>query len=71
MRTVLLALAVVLGGCAKNIVLPNTREAQQCGRECQIVFNTCVANPYGALHCQGQKDDCLLTCPGAYEVASP
>jgi hypothetical protein len=62
----IVAVAICVAGCAR-VVVPDTPEAQQCVRQCMMIYNQCIGSGQGELGCAMQRRNCWLTCPGAYE----
>ncbi len=64
-----LALAMdISAACSPpEVILPPTREAQACARDCIGIRNSCNSWSMGTRGCDKQLHDCRLTCPGARE----
>jgi hypothetical protein len=82
MRAALLFVLIVacVHAPRRHIYVPKTPEAAKCWRECKAIAVTCENAPLviggidGVIalsnrghHCEEERLDCLVTCPGAVE----
>lgn len=72
LRSLFLLLAL---GCAaasssssapqSTVILPDTVEAKRCKRDCDAEFNRCKVGSAFFDVCDGRRNNCLESCPGA------